>query len=357
MGGSKEDTTTLADVARLAGVSAATVSRYLDDPNSIKVKHREPIQNAVLTLNYVPNAAARALASRSSRMIGAIFPRLDSLLFAMVYETLQKQLAKTGYIIVVASSDYDPQMEYEQVRNFIANRVDAILLVGTIHDPHTLAMIERSEIPVLLMACWDQNNPLPQIGFSNQDAAEAVCDYLIEQGHKTISVISGGQTSNDRAVARIEGIRRSHSKHGLTLHDDRIFRCEFNFESGGKGLQELMENAPPPTAIICGSDMLAAGALFEAQRLGIDVPGEISITGFDDTEMARMLHPRLTSMRTPRREVATQTAAALMACLKDGQELKSVELPTELKIRGSSGPPGKFPESISPTSENLQSVK
>lgn len=355
--GRKEDTKTLADVARVAGVSAATVSRFLNDASSIKAKHRTPIENAIRSLNYVPNAAARALASRSSRMIGAIFPRLDSLLFAMVYETLQKKLADGGYTLVVASSDYDIKMEHEQVRNFIANRVDAILLVGTTHDPHTLEMIERSEIPVMLVACWDQTNPLPQIGFSNQDAAETVCDHLLEQGHSQIAVISGGQATNDRAAARLEGISRSLSRHGMLLPEERIFRCEFSFKNGGKGLRHLMESPNPPTAIICGSDVLAAGALFEAQRLGINVPGDVSLTGFDDTEMARMLHPRLTSLRTPRREVATQTAAALLACLKEGQPLTSVQLPTDLKIRGSSGPPCGLIETSIKTSRHLQAVK
>lgn len=345
--GRNDDRVTLADVAKIAGVSPATVSRFLNDPGSIKVKHREPVEKAIQALNYVPNAAARALASRSSRMIGSVFPRLDSLLFAMVYETLQKKLAEGGYTLVVASSDYDAATEYEQVRNFIANRVDAILLVGTTHDTRTLKLIERSGIPLALVACWDPSNPLPQIGFSNEDAARSACDHLLELGHTEIAVMSGGQATNDRASARIAGIRQSLSNRGMNLPEERIFRCEFNFESGGRGLRWFMESENPPTAIICGSDVLAAGALFEAQRLGIDVPGNLSITGFDDTEMARMLHPALTSMRTPRRDVASQTARILLACLNEGQPLKSLKLPTELKIRGSSGPPDspakKFP--------------
>lgn len=330
---------TLADVARMAGVSAATVSRFLNEPGSIKLKHRDPIEQAIRKLDYVPNAAARALASRSSRMIGGIFPRLDSLLFAMVYETLQKELAQGGYTLVVASSDYDSTMETEQVRNFIANRVDAILLVGTSHSNETMEIIKRSGVPVLLAACWDESYPVPQVGFSNEDAAGAVCDYLLDLGHRDIAMISGGQATNDRAAARVAGVKRSLARRGMTLSPQRIHYCEFNFESGGEGFRHFMGTDNPPTAIICGSDILAAGALFEAQRMGVKVPDEVSLTGFDDTELGRMVHPSLTSLRTPRREVATKTAEVLLACLKEKKPLTSVQLQTELKTRGSSGPP------------------
>ena len=330
---------TLADVARRAGVSPATVSRYLHKADSIKPRHRAPISEAIRELSYVPNAAARALASNNSRMIGSVFPRIDSLLFAMVYETLQKRLAEDGYTLVVSSCDYDTEAEFGQVRNLVANRVDAIVLVGTTHKPETLDLIRDSGIPFLLAACWDESCDLPQIGFSNEAAAGDVAKHLVELGHEEIAVILGGQGSNDRAVARLRGILDVLRRHGLEMPEERIFRCEFNFENGGRGLNHFMCGPNPPTAILCGSDILAAGALFEAQRMGIRVPDDISITGFDDTELSRTVFPALTSLRTPRREVASETAEALLARLKQNRPLQSKRLPTQLMVRGSTGKP------------------
>ncbi len=333
------DLATLADVARKAGVSPATVSRYLNRADSIKLRHRAPISEAIRDLGYVPHAAARALASNSSRMIGSVFPRIDSLLFAMVYETLQKRLAEGGYTLVVSSSDYSAEAEFEQVRNFVANRVDAIVLVGTTHKPETLDLIRDSGIPFLLAACWDKGSDLPQIGFSNEQAAGAVAQHLIDLGHKDIAVILGGQLTNDRATARLAGIQLVLRQHGLQLPAERIYRCEFSFRDGGKGLEQFMSAQNRPTAVICGSDILAAGALFEAQRMGIRVPDDVSITGFDDTELSRTVHPALTSLRTARREVASETAEALLACLKHKRPLQSKLLPTQLMIRQSTGKP------------------
>lgn len=339
------DLATLADVARKAGVSPATVSRYLRSADSIKPRHRAPISEAIRELSYVPNAAARALASSNSHMIGSVFPRIDSLLFSMVYETLQKRLAEDGYTLVVSSSDYDTDMEYAQVRNLVANRVDAIVLIGTSHKEETLDLIRDSGIPFLLAACWNESCDLPQIGFCNEAAAGDVAQHLVDLGHEEIAVILGGQESNDRAAARLNGIRPVLKRHGIALPEHRVFRCEFSFENGGRGLRHFMSGAKPPTAIICGSDILAAGALFEAQRMGMRVPDEISIAGFDDTELSRMVHPTLTSLRTPRREVAFETAEALLTCLKEDRPLQSKLLPTQLMARESTGKPAAIKRS------------
>ncbi len=330
---------TLADVAKLAGASSATVSRFLANPLSIKEKRRKPIEDAIVELGYVPHAAARTLASRSSRMIGAVFPRLDSLLFGVVYEPLQKELRKGGYTLVVSSSDYDADAEYSQVMGMISNSVDALILVGTTHHTKTLDLIKNAGIPLVLVACWDENFPIPQIGFSNEMGAASVVEHLVGLGHKNIGAIAASQATNERAEARLRGIRDTLHLHGLALKKENIFRCEFNFESGGLGLRKLVNQDDAPTAIICGSDMLAAGAMFEAQRMGLVVPNDISITGFDDIELSSQIHPQLTTVRTPRREVAAQTAQLLIDNLSGKRDLGSIKLETKLMIRASTATP------------------
>ena len=330
---------TLADVAKLAGASPATVSRFLANPLSIKEKRRKPIEDAIAELGYVPHAAARTLASRSSRMIGAVFPKLDSLLFGAVYEPLQLELSKGGYTLVVSSSDYDADAEYSQVMGMLSNSVDALILVGTTHHQKTLDLIQNAGIPLLLVACWDESFPIPQVGFSNEAGAASVVNHLIELGHTNIGAIAASQATNERAEARLKGIRDTLNTYGLALKNENVFRCEFSFENGGRGLRQLINQSEPPTAIICGSDMLAAGALFEAQRLGLGVPNDVSITGFDDIELSRQVFPALTTVRTPRREVAKKTAILLLEKLAGKQELSSIRLETKLMVRASTAPP------------------
>jgi LacI family transcriptional regulator len=329
----------LADVAALAGASPATVSRFLANPFSIKEKRRKPIEDAIAKLGYVPNAAARTLASKSSRLIGAVFPRLDSLLFGVVYEPLQKQLSEGGYTLVVSSSDYDPDTEYQQVLSLISNSVDALILVGTSHHDKTLELIRNAEIPLVLVACWDETFPIPQVGFSNEAGAGKMADYLVSIGHTRIGAIAGSQKTNERAEARLNGIRQALKTHCIQLQNHNVFRCEFSFENGGIGLRRLIDQNQPPTAIICGSDMLAAGCIFEAQRMGLRVPEDISITGFDDIELSRQIHPQLTTIRTPRREVAEEAARLLLEKLSGNTELHSIKLETKLMVRGSTAPP------------------
>ncbi|MGB4950167.1 MAG: substrate-binding domain-containing protein, partial [Rhizobiaceae bacterium] len=193
----------------------------------------------------------------------------------------------------------------------------------------------------LLGVGWSESGGrgYPQIGFSNRKAAASVTHHLLDLGHRHIGVIIAGQASNDRASERLAGIRQVLGEADIELAEKDIFRCDFTFENGALGLRRFLDRPDPPTAVLCGSDMLAAGALFECQRLGINVPQEMSLTGFDDIELARMVHPALTTMRTPRRDLAKVTAESLLSLLLDGKALPSLQFDTQLMVRESTAAP------------------
>ena len=331
---------TMQDVARMAGVSPATVSRCINRPEMVREDRRLRIRAAIAELGYVPHGAARALASKRSMTIGALFPRLNSLLFGSFVAPLQRRLHAEGYTLVVSPSDYDPATEHQQLASLISNGIDGLVLVGTSHAPEVFDLLARKAIPFVLTWAWDQDYPYPQVGFCNASAAAAVASYLLDIGHRRVGMISGPVDGNDRVAARIRGVREALAARGCALQDRDLVESPFDVKAGGQAFARLMRRPDPPTAVICGSDIFALGAVFEARRLGLSVPAEVSITGFDDTDLASSVVPALTTLRTPRAEMAELTAGYLLGRLA-GRKSVSHQLETELIVRESSAPPAR----------------
>lgn len=339
----KKTKATLADVARLAGVSTATVSRALSRPDLLQGETLERVRSAVSQLNYVPGGAARALASGRTMTIGAVVPTLDHAIFARAIQAMQTELAENGYQLLVAAHDYSPLLEATAVRAMLARGVDALMVVGADHLDDTWAQLTQAPVPVLLS--WSFDERLPSIGFDNERAGQMVTEHLLALGHRRFGVISGYLHANDRARMRVAGIRAALHRHGLELGAADVVEQPFTLSGGRAGLAALLARASPPTAIIGGNDLLAIGAIFEAIATGRDVPGELSIVGLDDLEIASHITPPLTTVHLPTTELGQKMAAYLLARLKgtgdETAQTMRIELPVELVVRRSSGPPPK----------------
>ncbi len=331
--------TTIQDVARAAGVSPATVSRCLNKPGAVSEARRARVDAAIRALEYVPHGAARTLASRRSRMMGAVFPSLDSSLFGGVLDVLQREIAAAGYTLVVASSGYDQGREREHIHNLAANGVDAMVLVGAARDPRVYRVLERKRIPYVLIWIAADANHSPCVGFDNRRAAAIVTGHLLDIGHRRIAVISGLTEGNDRAAARLTGVRDALARRGLVLPLAHVVERPFGVEQGREAFRLLMSRHDPPTAVVCGSEPFAYGALFESRRLGIRVPQTVSVTGFDDQWLASQISPTLTTVRTPRRQMGRLAGRYLLSVLS-GEEVSAPRpLDVELVVRESTAPP------------------
>lgn len=335
----RKSSITLYDVAHQAGVSIATVSRCLNSPDSVRADKRKKVEAAIRTLGYVPDGAARALVSRRSRMIGAVFPAIDSALFGSALEEFQHQLAVQGYTVVVASSGYDPELELRHVRNLIQNGIDALLLVGAERSPEVYRLIKMRQIPYVTVWRSLVESDHPSIGFDNIAAAEHVTDYLVGLGHRQFAMFSGLLAENDRARDRVEGVQRSLARHGLELPAGAILERQFGVEEGREMARLVLSRPNPPTAIICGSEPFAYGSIFEAADMGIDVPRQVSVTGFDDLWLASQIRPSLTTVRTPHGEIGREAARYLLARLDGQPHGPPRPLDTELIIRKSTARP------------------
>ncbi len=327
------------DVARVAGVSTATVSRSLSQPHRVRVETLDLVHKAVEKLGYVPDAAGRALASGRTRTVGCVIPTLDHAIFASSTHAMQTTLSKAGYQLLVASHEYDLNVELDLVRALQQRGVDALVLVGAEHNAQLWKLAKDWRKPTILT--WACDSRLPSVGFDNHAIAVLAARHLLDLGHRRIGMISGHTEHNDRARARIEGLRAALTEAGCSLRDDCLSVQAMKMSGGRLGLIELLRAKKPPTAILCGNDLLAAGALLEAQRQGLAIPRDLSICGIDNHELGDQINPGLTTISLPTQELGQIAAAQVLAALAGEPIAHQSMLSFELLVRGSTARPAK----------------
>jgi len=329
----------LADVARMAGVSLSTASRALSEPDIVHANTRRRVQEAVAKLGYVPHGAARALASKRSKTIGAVIPTLDNPIFASSVQAMQKRLADDGYTLLLGSHEYDLTTEARVIAALVERGVDGIVLVGTDHDPAVYALLDKAGLPYELTWTLDGGTFHHCLGFSNRAAAAQVVVHLLELGHRHFAVVSGHTSTNDRARERVAGVRETLGAHGLNLPAQLLIETEFSIHSARAAFGRILDTGSTVTAVVCGNDILAVGVLMEAAARGIAVPGMLSVTGFDDIDLAREWTPPLTTMRLPFLEIGQRAAERMLDRIRgSGAAPRIEEIQVELIPRGSSGP-------------------
>lgn len=330
---------TLNDVAKAAGVSTATVSRCLNSPERVIEKTRERVMHAVESLGYTPNFAARVMAAKRSFTIGAIIPTMDNAIFARGLQEFQDQLRESGYTLLVSSSAYDPKVEHEQIRTLVARGADGLLLIGHARDAEVYAYLEKHQIPSLVAWSYDPHMHPPSVGFGNAAAMGELAQSVISVGHRRIAMISGITQGNDRAQARVEGVRKAMADNGLDANALTLIETAYEIDKGAEAFSQLMTQSPRPTVVMCGNDVLAVGALRQADKLGIQIPEQVSVTGFDDIELAEIVTPALTTVHVPHREMGRKAARELIAMVEGKSEGRSLCIDTRLVNRGSLAKP------------------
>ncbi len=326
------------DVALAAGVSTATVSRALNTPDRVRQGLRERVTDAVLKLGYVPHAGARALKTQRSGTVGAIFPTVDNAIFAKAIEAMQQRLAGAGLQLLIATSRYDLETETQQAITLVSRGVDALALCGVGQSPRLLQFLRRRELPTVHAMTYPPPAGMVCVGFDNARAMGHAVRYLLDLGHRRIAMLAGITRDNDRAAARVAGARQALAAARLTLPPSRLVERAYALADARDGFRALMAIQPAPTAVLCGNDVLAIGALLEAQAMGMAVPGQVSIVGFDDLEMSRHIRPALTTVHVPTESMWATVADRLIAVLEQKPVPLATEVEVELLARESTGP-------------------
>jgi LacI family transcriptional regulator len=332
---------TISDVAHRAGVSTATVSRVVNQPDSVRPALRAQVEGAIAQLGYVPHAGARTLKSRRTGTIGAIFPTVDNAIFAKAIDALQRRLAEADHQLLIATSGYDPAVEESQALNLLTRGVDALMLCGSAQRPALLARLKARGVPVVHVMSWPLPHGLVGVGFDNARAMGQVVRYLLDLGHRRIAMLAGVTRDNDRAAARVRGVRDALVAAGGSLPAHRLVERPYTLASAREGLHQLMEATAAPTAVVCGNDVLALGALLEAQHMGLAVPRDLSIVGFDDLEIASHVQPALTTVHVPAEALWRRAAERALALVRGEPPVRDPEVEVSLVVRGSTAPPAR----------------
>ncbi|MER8185745.1 LacI family DNA-binding transcriptional regulator [Kitasatospora sp. NPDC094015] len=340
---------TLGDVARHAGVSLATASRVLNgSARTVTDELSARVRSSAQELGYLPNAPAQALARASTATIGVLLHDVADPYFGAIARAVGDASSKAGLLSLVASTDADPEQELHAVRMLHAQRVRAIVLAGSAYtDPAAAGPIDEALAGYraqggVVTAITEHGPGYDTVSPANRAGAAELVRALIGMGHRRFAVI-GGPERLRVSQERLAGVREALTEAELTLPQDCVLEADFSREGGRRAAARLVDGHPGellPTAILALSDICAVGVLAELRARGIDVPGRVSVAGFDDVPLAADLAPPLTSVRMPL-ELMGREAVRLALAATPGAEPQVVALPLEVVLRASTAPPAR----------------
>lgn len=326
---------TLADVAKLAGVSPITVSRALRGERAVDPELVARVQLAVEQLGYMPDPAARALASRHSSHVAVLIPLLSNALFVDLLEAVQRTLRPAGYQTLIGITHYDIGEEEQLLREQLLHRPAGVLVTGMERSEATRKLIAGSGVPCVHLMEVSEVPGVYSVGFSQQSAGVAMTEHLLARGHRRIAFAAA--QLDPRTLQRRDGWRQAMEAAGCFDPELEWLRADpSSLALGGEMFEDIVRSGKAVDAIFFCNDDLAQGALLAALRLGVSVPGSMAVAGFNDLTGSDQMWPPLTTVRTPRAEVGTEAARMLLALMAGKPVPKPcVDLGYELVVRGS----------------------
>ncbi len=331
------------DVAKLAGVSTATVSRALANPDKVQDKTREKVLAAVRKTGYVTNSLARSFRTSRTRTIVVLVPDITNSFFSNIIQGIEQVARSNNYRILLGDMQNDPDNARAYGELCAQRQADGLIsLCRTIPFPYSKSRKSLDpKWPPLVMACeYDDVIPVPGVGIDNERAALDGVRYLAAQGHTKIAFINGPEDS-PLCRDRLKGYRKGISTIvGLPSvgrrRSELLFHGDFSLESGAQAARDICAAKTLPTAIFAANDAMAIGALPVLKRRGISIPGDISIMGFDDIKFAAYCDPPLTTIHQPRTEIGALSMQMMLDQLdKKGDAVERLYLPHELVVRES----------------------
>ncbi|GAA1400039.1 LacI family DNA-binding transcriptional regulator [Pseudonocardia kongjuensis] len=331
---------TMKDVAEHANVSVSTVSYVLNDSGPVAQERRNRVLDAIRLLDYSPNQSARSLKRRSASTVAMVVPDLTNQFFALVTEGVQRAASSLDVLVVLIVPDGTEAAEEKQAKLLRSQRVDGVIyLSGTGSMPAAIYDLARSG-PVVLVDEQIPGRDLPAVTCDSRRGAREVATYVLEQGHRRLAVV-GGPPALWTAQQRLAGYREAFAGAGLDPDSVPVHPGDYREDSGAAAVDALLAlpEAERPTALLCANDLMAIGAMERLTGHGLSVPHDISVAGFDDLPVSRLLTPKLTSVRQPAHEMGYRAATALFRLLDGASETVDEQLPVTIQIRESVRPP------------------
>ena len=331
---------TIKDVARLAGVSTTTVSHVINETRYVSDELRASVLAAMEELNYRPNVLARGLRRGETKTIGLVVPDNSNLFFAEVARIVENIGFENGYSVILCNSDGNLEKEAAYVNVLIAKQVDGVIFIAAGSKYEHLHELTMAGIPVVVA-----DRDIPQtladvVLVDNERGGYDATRYLLSLGHRRIACIAGPSDLTPSAD-RVHGYRRALGEFGIPIEEKWIVPGDFRYQGGEAAIAELLRLGEPPSAVFVCNDVMAIGALRAVRSAGLQIPGDVSIVGFDDIPLASAVSPALTTVAQPIVELATLAAQLLMSRTQSDQQdgpKQRIVLDTELIVRGSCAP-------------------
>lgn len=318
----------ISEIAKLAGVSPAAVSRYLNN-GYLSQEKKEAIAKVIQETGYVPASYAQTLRTKKTKLIGVIIPKIDSDSISQVVAGISEVISQQGYQMLLANTENQNEREFEFIQTFSKHRVDGIILLGTILTAKHISLFKTLNIPIVILGQIAQQNSC--IYHDDYAAAVAVTEHMIEKGHKKICYI--GVTEKDIAVGkhRKQGYLDAMEKHGLAVSEEQIRTGSFYTDNGYENTADLLEKIPDMDAIVCATDTIALGAIKYLNQHKISIPDQIAVSGFGDSRASSILSPSLTTIHFYYRECGIEGASILLNKIENPDTPdKSIKLGFEL---------------------------
>lgn len=313
---------TVYDIARVAGVSASTVSRILTGSAKVAEEKRIAVEHAIKELDFQPNLMAQSLKSGQSMTLGVLTQHLDSPFSNEMLRGVEKALSGTGYVPVVVSGHWNPQQELERIQLLIARRVDGIIiLTGHVSQQ---GLIELSlQVPIVAAGHDINTDRVRSFNVNNRLGGYMATQYLLELGHRKIAHIVG-KTDQKDAIERLHGYRQAQSIAGIEYNTDLVVQGDFSEKGGRQAIKHLVANNIDFSAVFCANDQTAYGAILGLKESNLDVPGDISVIGFDDLPFSTYSNPPLTTIKQPIYETGVKLAQTLLSLINsDSDDVKN----------------------------------
>jgi LacI family transcriptional regulator len=333
---------TINDIARLANVSKKTVSRVINSSPFVRDDTRKRISEIMERVNYTPDPQARGLAFRRSFLIGLIYDNPNASYTINFQEGALAALRRMGYELVVHPCDRNSDQFLTEIRGLVSRqKLDGVILPPPVSENAELAeLLKKLDCPYVRVICAPLDDPENLVLSRDRESAAEVAEHLTKLGHKRIAMIMGPPTYRS-SLERLSGFSNALAERGLALAPQYLAEGAYTFESGATCAERLLSLSPPPTAIFAGNDETAAGVYRTAYLRGLKIPDDLTVIGFDDSQLASRLHPSLTTMHHPIRDMGRLAAEKVMAKIarQGGQSMAATTVFAHLVVRESSGRP------------------
>lgn len=341
MGNANKQLSTISDVARLAGVSKRTVSRVINNSPMVKKATREKVQKVIEELRFRPNVQARGLAAKRSYLLGLIYDNRDPFYTDEAQRGVLNVCHGLGFELVIHPCDRSSDTLPAEALGFVdRSNLDGVIILPPISEHNDLAgVLEEAQVPYVRLASIALDSADRVVVANERTAVGAMAEYLYSLGHRRIAYIKGPE-GRKSTRERLEGFCEALEKYGCAPGDEMIARGAYTFESGVACARTLLSLPTPPTAICASNDEMAAGVIYTAQEMGVRVPEDLSVAGFDDSNLATRIRPSLTTIRRPVREMARLATKKLIASIdgRDDEARVGILLDPVLIIRDSTRP-------------------